>query len=314
MKDKKVFQILTILRELGSGNEICVSDICKKLDVSERSVQRYIKDIEEFYGIGALQKTKKGCYASLGSDFLSKNFIVDIKDRLELERFNDLIHIISPGFFDHLPIGHQKSLKKLRSNFEQIYKIKENPFEEFVEFEFLDKLKKCIKYRKYCDIRYFSDADYFFEDIKPIKIAYIEGNWYLASISNDTAINNGFKFLRISFIKEIVEKGETFYRDVEVENFLDNFQTLFSSYKEPYVGVLIEIDSAASRFFRQKKFLKSQQIVQERDDGSLLLRFQSNSYKEIELLVKKWLPYARIIEPLEYKKSFEDMLRGYFGT
>jgi len=81
---------------------------------------------------------------------------------------------------------------------------------------------------------------YKFNEFKPYKIVFSEGNWYLCGMSEDE-INNGFKFLRINFIKSIKETN-TFKKDPFVEDFIKNFDTLFSKFNTPKFDVIVKVD------------------------------------------------------------------------
>lgn len=314
MHEKKVFHILSIIKELSSGNEICIKSFAERLNVSERSVDRYIKDIEQFFGEGSVTKVKRGCYASLNSDLFKNMLLVEGRNREEIEKLYDLINLVNPGFIEVLPEGFRKVLKKLQGDLSKIYKIKENPFEEFCETAVLGKLKFAIRHNRYCDIRYDNGiVQEPYPDTKPFRIVFSEGNWYLAAIVQDDSINNGFRFLRIGFIKSLDVKSGTFYKVTDAEDFIESFQTLFSDFRKPRFEVFIEASGEAARFFKRKKHLKSQQIAEEKEDGNLVIRYEVNNEIEIFMLVKKWLPELKIIKPAELRHTFEKMLQAYLS-
>lgn len=187
--------------------------------------------------------------------------------------------------------------------------IKQNPFENFMKKkDLLFDIKNAIKQKRYTKIEYESDKTYIFEEAKILKILFAKGNFYLAVLTNDD-INNGFKFLRLSFIKNITLNPNSFKKDLEAEYFLRNFQTLFSLYKEKPYEVVLKVDSSVKRFFIQKKFLSSQKIIENRDD--LVLSFEITNEMEILSLVKKWLPHIKIISPKALKSKFENDLVKY---
>jgi len=43
----------------------------------------------------------------------------------------------------------------------------------------------------------------------------------------------------------------------------------------------------------------------------LVLSYQVTQEIEIEELVKRWIPYVKVIEPLSLKERIENELRGY---
>ncbi len=48
-------------------------------------------------------------------------------------------------------------------------------------------------------------------------------------------------------------------------------------------------------------------------NGNLLISYQVTQEIEIEELIKRWLPYVKVVEPLSLKEKIEGELRGYLG-
>ena len=206
-------------------------------------------------------------------------------------------------------------INKIRNNivsqlentkYSDIYAIKTNPF-EVLKIDFFHDLKEAIKYRQYIDIEYFSDKRYFFERIKPLKIVFAENNWYLAMISNDE-LNNGFKLLRINFIKDINIYQDTFKRDKEALNFIKTFNSVFQGYKAKPFEVKVKVNKEVERFFDKKHHPTQQNYKKD----ELILIFNITNKMEILPLIRKWLPHLKIISPLWLKEEFEDELKNYF--
>ena len=304
MRDKKNFNVLRILEDLKKGRVICTKEYSKYLDVSQRSIQRYIEEIESFYRIKLL-KTKKGCYSYLQISNI-KEKIIDIKENEDFEKFADILGVLNKEVLEFLDID-KKIVEKMVEN--DIFLVKENPVENFLRIDIYKKLKQALKYKKIVDIEYFSNKEFYFENVKPLKIIFAEGNWYLAALSNDE-INNGFKFLRVNFIKNIKEHSQSFQIDKEAIKFLESFQTLFSKYKVEPFEIILEVDKEVSRFFKVKKFMPSQEIVDENDEF-ISVKYFVTSDEEILMLVKKWFPFIKIKSPENLKDKFKKDLENY---
>ena len=304
MRDKKIFNVLRILEDLKKGRVICTKEYSNYLDVSQRSIQRYIEEIEGFYRIKLL-KTKKGCYSYPQISNI-KEKIIDIKENEDFEKFADILGVLNKEVLEFLDID-KKIVEKMVEN--DIFLIKENPVENFLKIDIYKKLKQAIKYKKLIDVNYFSNKEFYFENVKPLKIIFAEGNWYLAVLSDDE-INNGFKFLRVNFIKNIKEHSQSFKIDNEAMKFLNNFQTLFSRYKVEPFEVILEVDKEVSRFFKVKKFMPSQEIVDENDEF-ISVKYFVTSDEEILMLVKKWFPFIKIKSPKNLKDKFKKYLENY---
>ena len=56
MKDKKVFNVLRILNDIADMKVICVEEYANRLDVSVRTMYRYLKDISDFFSIKMIKE------------------------------------------------------------------------------------------------------------------------------------------------------------------------------------------------------------------------------------------------------------------
>jgi hypothetical protein len=301
MRDKKIFNFLRFIKELKNG-EVCLNDFAKKNDISLRTVQRYKKEIEEFFGIDLIL-TKKGCYTF--PDFNKiKTFLLDKNDLNEFKKFSYILSLVNPKMLKFLKID-EKIVKKFVDD--KVFLIKESPVEELENVD-IEIIQKAIKRKEYLDIRYCAEKECYFIDAKPLKIIFAEGNWYLAVLTNDK-INNGFKFLRLNYIKEIKRKNKEFKTPPEAKEFLENFQTLFSKYKEPFFEVIAEVDEEVARYFKVKKFLPSQQILE--DNGNLKISYVINNDEEILMLAKRWLPHMKIISPSYLQEKLKSLIKEF---
>jgi len=269
-------------------------------------MERYKKEVEEFFKIKFIP-IDRGCYA-LPQEIKIENLLLAKKDFDDYEKFIDFLNLTNSTFLKFLGFDTKNIIDKN----EEIYLIKEPPFEELINFELLSKLKSLIYYKKIIDIVYISDKRYEFKKVKPLKIVYAKNNWYLAALTNDE-INGGFKFLRINFIKDIVEYPITFKTPKRAKEFLRSFQTLFSSYVDPDFKVIVKVDKEIARHFKVKKFLPSQKILKEYEDGSLKISYKINNENEILFLAKKWLPYMKIISPKELQDKLTKIVKTFLN-
>ena len=301
MKDKKIILFFRFIEELKRG--VCLKDFANRYEINVRTAQRYKEDVEEIFDI-KLKMLKKGCY--IAPDFKDLNKVLIDKGSIEdLDKFAYLLMIIDKNLIKFLGVNEKIINRYLKE--ENFFIVKNLPFEELRSLEIFNEIKKAIKYRQYLKISYNALNEEILDDIKPIKIVFAEGNWYLASISNDK-INNGFKFLRISYIKTIERKKKEFKRDKEAEEFLKNFQSIWSLYKVKPFEVIVKVNKEVARFFKVKKFLDSQTIIGE-ENGDLIIKYYITNSIEIINLAKKWIPHMKIIEPIEVKEKFMSLVK-----
>ena len=65
---------------------------------------------------------------------------------------------------------------------------------------------------------------------------------------------------------------------------------------------------------KSKKYLKSQQILETKENGNLIIKYQMTQLIEIEDLIKIWVPHVRVIEPTELKEKIDRDLQQYFKS
>jgi predicted DNA-binding transcriptional regulator YafY len=295
----KLNRIFGIIKEIEKGKIICVSDFAKKFGVDNRTVQRDLKDIEEIFGIKRIL-IKKGCYS------FPKIKKIDVIDK-DFEKIANVFGALDKRVLKYFGVDERVLNRLIDMDF--IY-LKSSPVEELLNSE-LEKIKSAIKFKKVLQIKYHSDKEYFFDEFKPYKVVFCEGNWYLCGMSNDE-INNGFKFLRVNFIKEIKDTPKTFKKDRSVEEFIRNFDTLFSKFNVPKFDVVVKVDEEVSRYFKVKKFHPSQKIIE--DNGDLLIKYSVTNEDEIILLAKKWLPYMRVIKPRYIQEELENIAKEFLNS
>jgi predicted DNA-binding transcriptional regulator YafY len=307
MKDKKSLQQLQLLKELLQGKELKLEEFARKFDISKRTAQRYMQDIKEVFEDNIIKQEQS--YTFVSSLLIEKNLLA--YDKNALSKIVDLFCLIEFDLTKILDETNSSLVKKLQKNYAQCYSIKQNAFENFMQHKELEAIKKAIKHKRYANITYESDKTYFFQEEKLLKIIFYEGNFYVATLCSDESINNGFKFLRLGFIKEVKLLSKTFHKDIQAEFFTQEFQTLFTQYNTPTYKVVVEVSKEVERFFKQKKFLKSQKTVQQ--NPFLQLEFEVTNDMEILPLVKKWLPHLKIISPQDTKMKLQEELEGYLN-
>jgi predicted DNA-binding transcriptional regulator YafY len=292
-------RVLSILKMFSKGDEVCSAYLSSIFFQDIRTIQRDLKILKEFFP--NIIQTKKGCYKLLSNHELKAIF----DDPKEVK---SLIEILSLIDSDSLTLLKDKKFDYLKSNYSKIYYFFENPIEDLKKLKFLEELKDAVLFQKYCDIVYEERDRKDLKDIRPYKILYAKNNWYLAAHTNNYKLNYGFKRFRINFITDVKIKSKTFKKDIEIVKHIENFQSLFEDFKTPQYEVILEASPNIERYFRVKKYLKSQKILEQKEDKSLLLSFKINNDMEIIPLIKTWLPDLKVISPTSLReKILEDI-------
>ena len=212
-----------------------------------------------------------------------------------------------------------------RSKFNlQIYLINDSKFNNFFLNELnnenvemseniLEKLKVAVSGKKTIDFDYETNNHISQHiDVKPYKILFMNDNYYLAC-----EVNNQYKFsmYRINKISNLKISDKEFYYNMDIQNFVSDIQTPFSrytdDYKEHMIKVLVELDETKASFFESKKFLPSQNIEEKLPNGNLLISYIVTQELEVEELIKKWLPYLKVIEPISLDEKIKLDIKKY---
>ncbi|MDA3075763.1 helix-turn-helix domain-containing protein [Campylobacter sp. JMF_04 NA10] len=307
MANKKVFEILELLKDFVSGKEIIIEDYALQTGISTRTARRYVKDLREIFGEEFIAKLAKGSYICKNTEFF-KTFISPNKYQNESEKLIDLLHIINPGFSKFLPQAHKKVDEKLEKELSEIFLIKGSPHEKTPNLDIFAKLQQAIKFKKYTNLKYDNEI---LKNVKILKLIYSKGNWSVATL-RECDKNSGFEVLRVNFIDEIRLLKNTFYTDKYTENFIQNLETFFDGYRaEPFV-VRVAISPKVVKFFEKKTFFASQKITDEiLENLWRVVEFTISSDDMLMPLARRWFPDFVILSPKSTRDKFDKLIMDY---
>ena len=118
---------------------------------------------------------------------------------------------------------------------------------------------------------------------------------------------------RVRNINKVELSKHTFHQNPHIIEFLKKIQTPFSVYKKDeknVIEVLLKINDKKARFFKNKKFLKSQKIEQNLENGDIVVKYTVTNFNEITSFILSWLPNVEVLEPKELKDEINTMLKS----
>ena len=304
--DKKVTSIFRLMEILVERKKIKANDkeIAKELGYSTKTLGRHLNDIATLYGsIIEVKEGRNKVYELVDTSYVFEKIMTNTDD---LYWFFDLIERWDSNIFKD--IGYEVSKKE-----RDVYLYKNSPFEELKSDKQKDifrSLKSAIINQEYRDIDYIYNAPRTHRQAIPLKLIFMEQNWYVAIVDRD----EGFRFLRIFFIKDVRNSAKRSYeRDLSSEElkqyseFLKTFQNPMSKYAEPKEIARIKASPRVAKYFDKgmKRHLKSQTFIKKNSDGSVEFSLEYTQPIEVLPLIKKWLPDLKILSP----QSLEDVLR-----
>ena len=297
---QRIVRLAEILKILQEDKSISLKTIAQKFNVSERTIQRDIKKLQET-GF-SIKRNKKGFY-SLDKNLLKNNdlyydeaelaFILGLKDLLLKfgKPFQNAANNVLTGIYANsnsvIFIGMEPSIPINNKIFNQLVRA------------IINKNLVTIEYTVYSPFQV---------TLEPYKLACFNGFWYLIAMDKDNKLIKRYALDKIRKVS-ILKKG--FNRiPADLDNILKNSVNIwFSSQKNIPVKILVHENCA--EYFKRKTLFPTQKIEQKNEDGSIIVSFQVGRFEEIIFFLKTWLPWIKILEPEELKEILIEEMREW---
>ena len=322
--DKKAIYLVRLLQKLYEKKEGIASDETYILEnitdghlTSAETLKRYLKDLHAAFEdkIVIEKKGHKYIYRLVTKGEVFEEVLQNVNV------LDEIIHLLD--FFDDADL--QKLSKKTqdaikKTNHTVLYKTR--PIEKLLpeNKEMIDGFKDAIAQKRYVDIygykvklslEGFEKEDY--EGVVPLKIVFMENNWYLAGAFAKDNVEPIVRFWRINFIDDykILEKKieESEYKK-EFFDYLEEFESPFTRYKTPFKTATLKLSSQIAVQFENKKHFPKQREFTRFEDGSATIKVGYTQPMEILPTIRKWLPDIEVIGSEDgaiEKKLVEDL-------
>ena len=298
--DKILTRLTIILSRLNDGEALSVKELAEEFNVSERTIQR---DFNERLVSFPIYQEKKKWKMQDGYKIEKTN---NVEDAVVLDIMEKLAEAAGTKF----AVKANKLLSKIKNN-------DYNPIYAKLDIEDIgDKLKEVQLLENAIRNHRFIKCGYDFEtysntlDLKPLKIANFEGFWYLIA---EDARNDIIKKYYLKNIHSIQIQDANFEQNKELEQLLDNSLSIwFDHTVEPY-KVKLFISSEVSKYFSRKPISKTQVTEALNEDGSMVVTVEITDDMEIIPFVLYWIPYIRVIEPIEIQQSIQENIEIYLN-
>jgi predicted DNA-binding transcriptional regulator YafY len=304
--DKKINSIFKLMEILVEKKEIKANDkeIADLLGYSTKTLSRHLNDLATMdSNIIKVKKGKNSVYELIDTSYVFEKIMQNTND---FSWFFDLVDRWDDAIFKDM---NYEISKKER----EVFLYKNSPFEELQsdgQKDIFRILKKVIIEKKYLDIHYTYDEERTHEQAVPLKLIFMEQNWYLAIIDQ----TKGFRFLRIFFISKLNNvSNKSYIKDIQKKelkayhHFLNNFQNPMSKYNKTTQTAHILASPKVAKYFKphMKQHFLSEKFVETHKDGSIEFSVKYTQSIEILPFVKRWLPDLKLLSP----QSLVDELR-----
>lgn len=282
--DKLSTRLSQILIKFNNGDRVTIEDLAEEFGVSKRTIER---DFVRFSYLPIIKENKEYYLEDLA---IGKLNFDDIKNFAIFSGVKSLFPSLTKQFLAEILTDKiNKAFLVSNSGFEDIEK----------KQEIFYNLTSAI-----CDQKI---INFFYNDkarvIKPYKLINTNGIWYLNATENED-----IKTYTFSKIKSLKVTDEKFIQNInilkEIERNEINF--LSSITKE----VHLQIDNSAKEYFLRKKVLSNMKIIDQTNEYFIV---STNVAFDDEILniVKQWIPYIKIVSPLELQNKLQDTLKNY---
>ena len=312
----QTYRVLELIKRFNNNEQVCISDLQYE-DLwegkSEKTIRRDLDIIKKvFPDTFHLVRGEQGCYKAITNELFS-NITSAENMSLLVQTFN--IADRSNLFSDlNIDTADKSILEKKIKESKNTYLFKSKPFENSSgDVTLFKKLEQAIYHRKEIVIDYKAISKVEQRKVKPYKIVFMNENFYLACEVEHPDYQ--FSLFRISKIEDLESTGKSFHQNREIASFIKDMQTPMAkytpNYREHLIEVLVEVDVSRARHFKAKKYLPSQKIVEEKEDGTLILSFTVTQELEMMDIVKRWIPHMRVITPASLKERINKDLIEY---
>ena len=169
-----------------------------------------------------------------------------------------------------------------------------------LDHKLLNRILKAIREKKQAFFQYETHV-VVAVTMEPYRIVHFDGFWYLVGKEIKTSILKRYALDKIMDFKLV--KACFKCAPEGLDNTLENSANIWFS-EDKNIEVKVVVDRSCADFFKRRRMFPTQEIQEERPDGSLLITFRVGRYEEIEYILKSWLPNVSILEPEEFRRKF----------
>lgn len=305
-KASSMNRVSTIVARLNEGKRLSTASLAAEFETSDRTIRRDIALIKEVFGEFLINDN--GMIYAIQKELLDNVLTPD-----EISLLKGALGLAERGGLSLTKKMDKKEREKLTgkiSEYERLYSFKTRPFEEFNSRpELFRELERAVKFHQEIRIDYLRDGEASVFIARPYSIVFLNENFYLAS----ELFHEGIPSLllsRIAMIQSIEPTGELFRPDPSFVKFVERFQTSWARYYPKADGtfdereVKLQISAEVARYFKLKKFLPSQKVISQLDNGDIIVTYTVTSVWEMVPLCRQWLPHIQV----HYPRSLREIL------
>ncbi|WP_425917006.1 helix-turn-helix transcriptional regulator [Acinetobacter sp. TSRC1-2] len=283
-------RLARILTKLNVGHQLSVKQLALEFRVSSRTIERDFDRLNSYLPLVQDPKTKN---FYLESSYLGRFKLQDIQNFAQLSGIQDL--------FPSLDMSFLRELFDNRANL--VFSAKGYNFEDTTQYaEHFKILTGSIQKRQQIALFYRDQM----RVVKPYRLIHHMGNWYLAAVRKQE-----LRVYRLGRIEKIIcnHRLSRFEHDRAVLQQLKDEDGIWFQYEKQ--EVILSVHPEVAIYFKQRRIFSEQVVLDELETGELLISCQIRHQKELNPLVRYWIPYVKIVKPEHLQQELDASLQGY---
>ena len=314
----QTYRVLELIRRFNNNEKVCISQLQNEpmweKFKDRKTIERDLAIIRKVFPdtFHLVKGGEPSCYKAVTNELFNNMTSAD-NISLLVQTFN--IADRSNLFSDlNIDTADKSILEKKIKESKNTYLFKSKPFENSSgDIALFKKLEQAIYHRKEIVIDYKAISFVEQRKVKPYKIVFMNENFYLACEVDHK--DYSFSLFRISKIQTVDFTQRNFHQNRDIASFIKEMQTPMAKYipnfTEHLIEVIVEVNAIKSQHFKAKKYLPSQKIIEEKENGALVLSFTVTQELEMMDIVKRWIPHIKIITPQSMKEKINKELFEY---
>lgn len=283
--DTLAWRLAEILRLLHLGEQLDRQQLAERFGVSERTIYRDLNrlgDVIAPLGNGRIQ---------LAAEYQSELSPTDLQAFARLSGVEQMFPsaISRRSWLELLKQGNTSFLVR-NGHFEA-----SQPHDQVFR-----QLRQAIERRQRCRMLYTDKT----RQVEPYLLIHNKGIWYLAATES-----GHLKSFALGRICDLQVMQEVFEPLPEVQNQIHEDDDIWFGQNRFEVTLQVAADNA--HYFLRRNVLPRQELIEQRENGQLLLRCQANHPNQLLPIIRYWIPHLRIIEPVWLQQKLLDELNDY---
>ena len=185
--EKKVINIFKLMELLLDGREIANNDeiILNEFECDKKTLGRYFEEIDRLYShIIKIKKVRTNYYKMIKVSDIFKEFIEKSDNAYEIYELFEMVEGLDIAVLKDLEQKAQDEIKNHSNRGRDVFLFRNSIMEDLVnqkQKDIFQEIKSAVKNMNYINLETYPSEryQYKFYKSKPIKIIFVDDNWYL---------------------------------------------------------------------------------------------------------------------------------------